>query len=662
MGDRRMRRGGARNALRVCFKWTLVVVGGCPCCQGALAQSPDPTPESHALTATNSDMLMSPLRTLPSFSALPVGTPLLALLLALTLITAGCDNDGDGGMVDPPMDDPNITELAASQDNLSTLVSALEAANLDGTLADESATFTVFAPVNTAFETYDVDFLVNNTSLLGDVLGFHVVEGAAVGSGDLSDGDTFTTVQGDEIEISISDGTVSVEGAAVTTADVEASNGVVHLIDDVLLTNRTAGERLLVTNATEALYAAIDDAGLTSAFNTPDNTWTTFAPTNAAFEGVDLSGFTDTQIQSILQYHTIDGATNSAALLQLLADNNGEVSVATNQGEEITFREESDGSISLNGDQASLDLDNLDQEASNGIIHLIDGVLVPPSLQPPSLAGLVSETASLSTLGTALSAVGLDATLGDESTTFTVFAPEDASFAPYDVDYLLNDPTLLEEVLGFHVVQGAAVFAGDLSDGDTFTTVQGDEIEIAISDGTVFVEGAAVTTADVEASNGVAHLIDDVLLTNRTAVERATVTNNFSILADLVGEANLADALSGPGPDGEDGITVFAPTNAAFLAALDANENGEIDAGEIPDNAADILQYHVLDDVFFAADVPTAETAITSLEGSDVTVVRSGSNVTINPNADNANVVAPDVEVSNGVIHGIDTVLIPPSN
>jgi transforming growth factor-beta-induced protein len=258
--------------------------------------------------------------------------------------------------------------------------------------------------------------------------------------------------------------------------------------------------------------------------------------------------------------------------------------------------------------------------------------------------------------------VGLDATLGDESTTFTVFAPEDASFAPYDVDYLLNDPTLLEEVLGFHVVQGAAVFAGDLSDGDTFTTVQGDEIEIAISDGTVFVEGAAVTTADVEASNGVAHLIDDVLLTNRTAVERATVTNNFSILADLVGEANLADALSGPGPDGEDGITVFAPTNAAFLAALDANENGEIDAGEIPDNAADILQYHVLDDVFFAADVPTAETAITSLEGSDVTVVRSGSNVTINPNADNANVVAPDVEVSNGVIHGIDTVLIPPSN
>jgi uncharacterized surface protein with fasciclin (FAS1) repeats len=120
--------------------------------------------------------------------------------------------------------------------------------------------------------------------------------------------------------------------------------------------------------------------------------------------------------------------------------------------------------------------------------------------------------------------------------------------------------------------------------------------------------------------------------------------------------------LSGAGPDGEDGITVFAPTNEAFLAALDANDNGTIDDGEIPSNAGDILQYHVLDDIFFAADVPTMETALPTLEGSDVTVVRSGSDVTINPDADDASVVAPDVEASNGVIHGIDTVLIPPSN
>jgi len=610
---------------------------------------------------------MDPLRNMFSNSSVSarVGrwTGLLAVLLTMAFVTAGCDGDDDDGMVTPPTTDPaSIAELAADQDNLTTLVAALEAAGLDATLADENATFTVFAPADAAFDAYDVDFLVGNTDLLSEVLQFHVVQGAAALAGDLSDGDTFTTVQGDDITVSIRDGSVFVNGAQVTTADVEASNGVVHIIDDVLLTNRTAGERLLVTNATESLYNAIDQAGLADAFNDPNNEWTTFAPNNAAFGAADLSGFSDTEVQAILQYHTLDGITDSAALLQLLADNGGEVSVATNQGEEITFREEADGSISLNGGQATLDLENLDQRASNGIIHQIDGVLVPPTLQPPSLAGLVSETSSLSTLNAALGAVGLDATLADEAATFTVFAPEDASFAPYDVEYLLDNPTLLEEVLGFHVVQGAAVFSGDLSDGDTFTTVQGDDITISIRDGNVFVDGAQVTTPDVAASNGVAHLIDDVLLTNRTVVERATVTSDFSILADLVGEAGLADALSGPGPDGEDGITVFAPTNAAFLAALDANDNGTIDSSEIPSNAADILQYHVLDDVFFAADVPTSETALPTLEGADVTVVRSGSEVTINPNADDASVVAPDVEASNGVIHGIDTVLIPPSN
>ncbi len=873
-------------------------------------------------------------------------TGLIAALLAMALVSAGCDSNGGMDDPPPPTEEPTILDLASDNDDLSTLATALGATGLDATLDDRDATFTVFAPADAAFAPYDVDVLVNNPDLLSDVLGFHVVQGAAVFAGDLSDGDTFTTVQGDEVEIAIEGGTVFVEGARVTTADVEAANGVVHVIDDVLLTNRTAGERLLVTTATASLYGAIEDAGLTDAFNNPDNAWTTFAPSGDAFAAADLSGFTGEEIQAVLQYHTLDGITDSAALLQLLADNGGTVAVPTNQGEDLTITQQDETTITFNGDQATLDLDRVDQRASNGIIHLIDGVLlppslgempeptiadivaenddfstllaavdaagltsaladesasltvfapnddgfapintdnlladnaaladvlqyhvvdqeifasdlsdgdnavttlsgdeltvtvdgddifvegsqviqtdieagngvihvlnrtllgnqnlanvvqftaetealfgavadagladafvnaddwtlfgpnndtfasadlsgftdeeiqeilqyhvfpdaitsssdllqlladnggtvtlttlqgedltitqqdastivfnddpndgpqamldlsnldyvgsngilhvidgllVPPSLTAPTISGIVAGGDSFTTLATALGATGLDATLDDRDATFTVFAPADAAFAPYDVDVLVNNPDLLSDVLGFHVVQGAAVFAGDLSDGDTFTTVQGDEVEIAIEGGTVFVEGARVTTADVEAANGVVHVIDDVLLTNRTAGERATVTSAFSILADLVGEAGLAEALSGPGPDGEDGLTVFAPTNEAFLAALDANDNGVIDGSEIPSNAADILQYHVLDDVFFATDVPTMETALPTLEGSDVTVVRSGSEVTINPNADNASVIAPDVEASNGVIHGIDTVLSLPS-
>ena len=155
---------------------------------------------------------------------------LLVLLLALTLVTTGCDDDDDG-LVDPPTD-PSIAELAADSDALNTLTAALEAAGLDATLGDESATYTVFAPADAAFDAYDVDFLVGNTDLLGEVLGFHVVQGAAAFSGDLNDGDTFTTVQGDVLEVAIRDGDVFVEGAQVTTADVTASNGVAHIVDD----------------------------------------------------------------------------------------------------------------------------------------------------------------------------------------------------------------------------------------------------------------------------------------------------------------------------------------------------------------------------------------------------------------------------------------------
>ena len=116
-------------------------------------------------------------------------------------------------------------------------------------------------------------------------------------------------------------------------------------------------------------------------------------------------------------------------------------------------------------------------------------------------------------------------------------------------------------------------------------------------------------------------------------------------------------ALRGPGAN--DGRTIFAPTNEALLDAYDGDDSGEIESEEIPSDADEILQYHVLDGVFLAADVPESETDVSTLEGSDITVVRSGDAVTINPNDEDASVMIPDVEVDNGVIHGIDAVLLP---
>jgi uncharacterized surface protein with fasciclin (FAS1) repeats len=303
-------------------------------------------------------------------------------LLAVALVLTGCDSD-DSGM-DDEFDDPATTltlaERVSNQDALSTLNTALGATGQAETLGSEDATFTVFAPSNAALEPYDVDFLTRNTGLLSSVLDYHIVQGDALTADNLEDGQTLTTVQGDELEVTIDDeGNVFVEGAQVTTADVEATNGVAHVVDDVLLTNRTAAERLQVTSATEQLYQAIDNAGLADAFGNADNMWTTFAPNNAAFENADLSGFSDSEVQQILRYHVLDGVNSSADLVQLLSDNNGEVTVTTLQGEDVTITEQEDGTIVFNGGEATLNLDRVDQRASNGIIHQIDGLLIPPS-------------------------------------------------------------------------------------------------------------------------------------------------------------------------------------------------------------------------------------------------------------------------------------------
>ena len=279
------------------------------------------------------------------------------------------------------LDQANTAERASITPTLNTLTTALDATGQDQALNNPDETFTVFAPSDAAFTPYDVNFLTNNTDLLSNVLGYHVVSGSAVTSDQLSNNQTFTTLQGDEITVNIDGGNVFVEGAQVTTPDVETNNGVVHIVDDALLTNRTPLERLQVNEATQTLRDQLENQGLASTFNS--STWTTFAPSNQAFQNADLGNLSDQEIQEILQYHTLDGATDSEALIQTLDNNGGQVQLTTNQGEDVTIKEQSDGSIVFNPssqNSATLNLDRVDQRAGNGsIIHQIDGVLVPPS-------------------------------------------------------------------------------------------------------------------------------------------------------------------------------------------------------------------------------------------------------------------------------------------
>ncbi|WP_319507860.1 fasciclin domain-containing protein [uncultured Methanolobus sp.] len=164
---------------------------------------------------------------------------IVALLIATTLLLSGCAEQAPEEEMDTEEEEEvemNIVETAVAAGSFDTLVTAVQAAGLADTLSGEGP-FTVFAPTDEAFAALPegtLDGLLEDKEALTAVLTYHVVPGKAM-SGDLSDMMVLETVQGEEVTIYIADGNVMVNDANVVQADIETSNGVIHVIDKVIL-------------------------------------------------------------------------------------------------------------------------------------------------------------------------------------------------------------------------------------------------------------------------------------------------------------------------------------------------------------------------------------------------------------------------------------------
>ncbi len=270
-------------------------------------------------------------------------------------------------------------------------------------------------------------------------------------------------------------------------------------------------------------------------------------------------------------------------------------------------------------------------------------------MQDPSITEIAALNAQFSTLVGALQATGLDAVLDGEGD-FTVFAPTDEAFAALPEGTLasLSDEQL-EAILLYHVL-GAGVMSGQLDTQQAVETLNGEEIFIVADNSGVVVNGSAsVTSADIEARNGVIHVIDAVILPDAygTIVDNASKRYFLSALVDAVVQADLVDALLGDGP-----FTVFAPTNEAFAAISD------VAAGLTVEELTDVLLYHVIQGEVLSSDLqPTQQ--VTALNGDALTIEVSGGAASINGSSGIINV---DIQGTNGVIHVIDEVLLPPAN
>jgi len=169
-------------------------------------------------------------RRLSSFSRLLA----IFALVAGPLFLIGCDSD-DSGMDDTDEPSSSLVGVVSDTDDLSTLLAALQATGQAEGLGNEDATFTVFAPSNAAFENVDVESLTDNLDLTTDLLNYHIVPNEVLTASDLEGRTSVTTVEGQELEIGSENGTLTVGGVPVTQADVQASNGVAHIIGGVLI-------------------------------------------------------------------------------------------------------------------------------------------------------------------------------------------------------------------------------------------------------------------------------------------------------------------------------------------------------------------------------------------------------------------------------------------
>jgi transforming growth factor-beta-induced protein len=551
----------------------------------------------------------------------------------------------------------NAAERAKATPATETLASALSAAGLESTLEGDGP-FTVFAPVNAAFDGIDADELLANDDLLNEVLTYHVVSGQALASGDIAEGtSTAQTVEGGTLTINkTADGAVTVNGASVTTADIQTTNGVIHLIDGVLLETLDIANYAALTPDTEALAAAVTDAGLASALADEANTYTVFAPTNAAFSTLDVNGDgtvngdeLDGALRTrVLQYHVIP---NESIPLSGAGLSDGDTRGTLDTGQELTFSVEDDSITAVNGTEIAGSV-----QVGNGTIHLLGDVL----LQSTNIVQRASLNPDLSALVDAAMTAGLASgagSLGDDASTFTVFAPPNSAFNGLDTAAFTGedgDQSLAADIVGYHAIPGSAIAAADISDGQTASTVEGTDLSFrAFADGSVRVNGVPVTTTDIQARNGVIHLIDGVLLGSLNIVQRASVEPALSTLVAAVeaADANVANTLTDEGNE----YTVFAPTNDAFSTLEVDDVTGNTDL------VTDLLLHHVVAGSVPASSITNGQTA-TSLEGGEgnttdpnlTFAVASDGSVSVN----GVPVSTVDIQTANGVVHVIDGVLL----
>ena len=305
------------------------------------------------------------------------------LLLALPFLFVACGDDDDDlePMVNEPM---SIVEIASGDTQFSTLVAALTQADLVSILEGDGP-FTVFAPTNAAFTAAGIDLNTISDEALKEVLLYHVLGGAKIASGDLADGQTYASTAstygpGDtQLSVLIEKGAngVVLNGTTnVSTADVDATNGVIHIVDEVLMPLDVVGHASANSNFTSLVGALVAADGDLVTVLSGDGPFTVFAPLNSAFAAIQstVDGLSTEQLAKVLTYHVASGNVRSDVLtdgMEVPTVNAPEKFTVNISGSTVTLTDAGGGvsNVLLT-----------DVQATNGVIHVLESVIIPGNL------------------------------------------------------------------------------------------------------------------------------------------------------------------------------------------------------------------------------------------------------------------------------------------
>ncbi|KAL7563122.1 hypothetical protein ACA910_012305 [Epithemia clementina (nom. ined.)] len=617
-------------------------------------------------------------------------------------------------------------DWACQTPGFSILCKALYLTNLDHAL-DGPDPYTIFAPTDDAFDNLPqgvLDALYGDIPALTNILLFHAVEGEVYSSDlectnlvHMANGKNSRTVCSGEKIFQKGSGNADDDDSMpeIIDTDIPACNGVIHVVNQVMLPpppflpapvpppspthnghSKNIVEVVCETSGFTKLCAAIQAAGLESELSA-SGPFTIFAPTDEAFDNLPpgvleaLSGDT-AALTNILLFHAVEGKVYSSDLqcTELVPMANGKNSRTVCRDDKIY--QKGDG----NADNAMPEIIDTDIPACNGVVHVVNQVMLPPMDPVPTVPSkniveIACETEGFSKLCSLIRAAELESEWSS-SGPWTVFAPNDAAFENLSqgtFDALFTDLSSLTNTLLFHVTPGKVYSSAlqctkllPMENGKNSRTVCRKDKKYQKGAGNSQDERPELVATDIPATNGVIHVVNRVMLPPPSSAKEQNNSNNNNStnnnhdqdcsynIADLVCQkrelTTLCRVLHDTGLDlvlnkDQDEYTLFAPTNGAFAKLPAAKAPRDLDG------ALNILLFHaVAGSVYYASDLNCTQLLTMANGKNSRTVCRKQEGRVFQKGGGNNRQKMPEIieanlNACNGVVHVVDQVMLPPN-